>query len=101
MSVRRVRCPCRGKLSCELCHGERFYDYEVGPRGWMPFTCPTCRGAGMLTVPPAAPPVAPGNGDTEPCPTCHGDGTIDPGNPPLAEGSVGLIRKIWKIFMGG
>ncbi len=93
MSVHSVRCPCRGKLSCELCHGEKFYDYDVGPRGWMPFTCPTCKGERSVA--------APSGGEPERCPTCHGGGTIDPGNPPLAEGTPGLLRKIWMIFFGG
>lgn len=93
MAVHRVRCPCRGKLSCELCHGTKYYDYEVGPRGWMPFTCPTCQGGRTRPGEGGPPP--------EPCPTCQGEGLIDPGNPPLAEGTTGFIRKLWRIFMGG
>lgn len=90
MSVHAVRCPCRGKLECKLCNGTKYYDYDVGPRGWMPFTCPTCEGTGKM----------PGEGEKM-CVTCHGGKTIDPGAPPLAEGTPGLLRKIWLIFFGG
>jgi hypothetical protein len=75
-----------------LCHGTKFYDYEVGERGWMPFTCPTCKGE--RTIPAE-------NGERETCFTCHGGAWIDPANPPLAEGTPGLLRKIWMIFFGG
>ena len=92
MSVHRVRCACRGKLGCKLCGGTKFYDYEPGPRGWMPFVCPTCEG--MRTIPD--------EGDArQTCYTCEGQGTIDPASPPYAEGTAGLFRKAWKIFFGG
>ena len=93
MSVKRVRCACRGKLGCKLCGGAKFYDYEVGSRGWMPFPCPTCGGAGTL-------PAVEGAGSRA-CVTCGGEKTIDPGNPPPPPGPPGVLRKIWKIFMGG
>ena len=93
MSVHSVRCPCRGKLACELCRGQKFYDYEVTDRGWMPFACPTCKGERTTANPDG--------GEPERCVTCHGDGWIDPGNPPMAEGTTGVVRKIWKIFFGG
>ncbi|MBA4188556.1 MAG: hypothetical protein C0467_11170 [Planctomycetaceae bacterium] len=93
MSVQSVRCPCRGNPECKLCGGSKFYNYEVGPRGWMPFTCPTCGGAKTL----------PGNGggDAQSCLTCHGSATIDPGYPPPSESTGGLLRRLWMIFFGG
>lgn len=93
MSVERVRCPCLGTTGCKLCGGAGVYDYEVGPRGWMPFTCPTCDGTG--TTPAAE------GGEAAPCPTCRGERMVDPANPPPAPGAPGVLRKIWKIFMGG
>ncbi len=92
MSVKSVRCPCRGKLGCKLCEGKKFYNYEVGPRGWLPFTCPTCEG--KRTIPGE-------NGESQTCFTCHGGGIIDPANPPPNESPAGVLRKIWKIFFGG
>ena len=90
--IKRVRCPCRGKFECKLCGGTGSYQYEVGPRGWMPFVCPTCGGIGTI----------PGQGEArETCLTCHGDKSVDPGNPPQYEGTGGLFRKLWKIFFGG
>ena len=91
MAVHAVRCPCRGKLECKLCLGSKFYDYEVGPRGWMPFECPTCAGTGTVA----------GETSPETCVTCHGGKFIDPANPPYAEGATGWFRKLWKIFFGG
>lgn len=93
MSVHSVRCPCLGNPECKLCNGSKFYDYEVGPRGWMPFTCPTCGGAKSL---PAV-----DGGEPRSCITCHGEGGIDPGYPPPDESAVGLLRRVWKIFFGG
>jgi len=90
MSVKRVRCACRGNPDCQLCRGEKYYDYEVGPRGWMPFTCPTCKGTRTL---PAA------DGVSQ-CFTCQGVGSVDPAYPPQLEGTVGFFRKAWKIFFG-
>jgi hypothetical protein len=93
VSVQSVRCPCLGKLECKLCGGSKFYPYDVGPRGWMPFPCPTCDGTGAL----------PGDdgGGPRPCVTCHGDRKVDPAYPPLPPGSLGVLRKIWRIFFGG
>jgi DnaJ-class molecular chaperone len=91
MSVHVVRCPCRGRLECKLCHGTKVYEYDVGPGGWLPFTCPMCEGKGTLP-----------DGDTEQrCFTCHGAKTVDPANPPPNESPAGVLRKIWKIFFGG
>lgn len=85
--IRRLGCPCGGKLRCKLCSGAGVYDYEVGPRGWMPFVCPTCSGTGRL--------VEPGQPDEE-CPTCHWTGTVDPANAPVT-----FLGKIRKMFFGG
>jgi DnaJ-class molecular chaperone len=83
----QVRCPCRGNPRCELCRGAKVYDYTPGDRGWMPFRCPTCRGSGLL--------------DADDCPTCHRARTIDPANPPPADGAKGFFRTAWKILFGG
>jgi hypothetical protein len=88
----QVRCPCRGNPECKLCGGAKFYAYEPGPRGWMPFRCPTCGGARTL---PAE------GGGTRPCVTCHGSGNIDPANPPPAEGTRGWVRNAWRFLFGG
>lgn len=85
--IKRLGCPCGGKLQCKLCSGAGVYDYEVGPRGWMPFRCPTCNGTGRLTTP---------REPDEECPTCHWVGTVDPANSP-----VSFLGKIRKIFFGG
>lgn len=92
MAAVRVRCPCLGKPECKLCGGAGEYDYEVGPRGWMPFACPTCGGSGTVPV---------WEGTAAPCVTCGGSRNIDPAYPPPAPGTPGLLRKLWKIFMGG
>jgi DnaJ-class molecular chaperone len=70
-----------------LCEGKGVYAYDPGPRGWMPFLCPTCEGEGVLKEP--------GQPEEE-CPTCHKEGKIDPANPP-----VSLAAKIRKMFFGG
>jgi len=87
-----VRCHCQGNPACKLCRGEKFYAYQPGPRGWMPFTCPTCER--KRVVPDAA-------GVEKPCFTCKGTGTVDPGNPPYDPGWRGALRIGWKIFFGG
>jgi hypothetical protein len=87
-----VRCPCQGNAACKLCCGKKFYPFEPGPRGWMPFTCPTCRG--KRVVPNAS-------GAAEPCFTCDGGGSVDPAYPPYAPGWRGALRIGWKIFFGG
>lgn len=86
-----VRCPCLGHPDCKLCSGTKFYTYEPGPRGWMPFTCPTCEGKREVTV----------EGKTEPCFTCRGAGTVDPALPPRDRSTRGFIRDVWRIFFGG
>jgi len=92
MATQYVRCPCRGNPDCKLCGGKKFYGYEPGPRGWMPFVCPTCAGARTL---------ASENGPSTACVTCRGAGSIDPANPPAAEGTRGWIRKSWRFLFGG
>ena len=37
-----LRCHCQGTPECRLCRGTGYYDYQPGPRGWLPFRCPTC-----------------------------------------------------------
>lgn len=93
MAVHGVRCPCLGNPECKLCHGGKVYEYDVGPRGWMPFTCPTCGGAKTLP--------ATDGGEPRVCVTCNGAGNIDPAFPPPANTTGGFLRKCWKIFMGG
>ena len=87
-----VRCPCQGHPECKLCGGTQYYRYEPGPRGWMPFPCPTCNGTGTLTAP---------GGETRPCITCHGARSIDPAKPPPAAGTKGWIRNAWRFLFGG
>jgi DnaJ-class molecular chaperone len=67
------------------------YDYEPGPRGWMPFTCPTCGGDRQVTT----------DGERETCFTCRGTGLIDPANPPRDTSTRGFLRDVWRIFFGG
>ena len=90
--ARSVRCHCNGNPECKLCHGEKFYQYEPGPRGWMPFRCPTCEGKGVLSN---------GPGGEQSCFTCTGTGVVDPANPPYDPGWKGALRIGWKIFFGG
>ena len=85
--AKRVRCPCGGWVGCQLCQGRKFYEYTPGPRGWLPFRCPTCKGEKLTTV------------DGQPdqrCPTCQGEGMIDPAQPP----GGGWLDTIFKIFFG-
>lgn len=84
---KRVRCHCGGRSDCKLCGGTKFYDYEPGPRGWMPFKCPTCAGSGTLAEAGEPP---------EKCPTCRGHGTVDPADPP----PHGVFDVIWKALFG-
>ena len=84
---RRVRCCCRGRPECKLCRGTKYYLYEPGPRGWLPFKCPTCDGTGTLAEPGTEP---------EPCPTCRATGTVDPADPPTA----GIADVLWKALFG-
>lgn len=83
----KVRCPCGRRADCRLCNGAGRYDYQPGPRGWMPFRCPTCEGKRTLAEPGAEP---------ERCPTCRGAGTIDPADPPTR----GFLDIIWKALFG-
>ena len=53
----------------------------------MPFTCPTCGGTGLLA-------------DGGECFTCQRTGSVDPADPPSAEGAKGVFRTAWKIFFG-
>ena len=84
---KRIRCHCGGLPSCRLCHGTGKYDYDPGPRGYVPFRCPTCEGRRNL---------ADEDGATFPCPTCAGQGAVDPANPPPA----GMWDVLTKIFFG-
>ncbi len=88
---KHIRCACRGEPDCRLCFGRKFYEYEPGPRGWMPFVCPTCSGTREVTV----------EGAVETCFTCAGTGAVDPANPPRDDSPRGLIRNLWRIFFGG
>lgn len=86
-----VRCPCRGRPDCKLCGGTKFYQYQPGDRGWMPFVCPTCEGRREVTA----------DGETERCFTCLGAGSIDPALPPRDLSTRGRLRDVWRIFFGG
>ncbi|MBY0457692.1 MAG: hypothetical protein K2V38_10165 [Gemmataceae bacterium] len=88
---KRVRCACNRHPDCKLCSGAGFYAYEPGPRGWMPFTCPTCAGKRVVTV----------EGQADRCFTCSGAGTVDPGNPPRDPSTGGFLRDVWRIIFGG
>ncbi len=79
---RRVRCACGGDPRCELCNGTKTYGYTPGPRGWLPFACPTCAGTGKLGA--------------EACPTCRGEGQVDPADPPVN----GFLDVVWKVLFG-
>jgi DnaJ-class molecular chaperone len=70
-----------------LCEGRGTYQYEPGPRGWMPFACPTCEGKGMLERP---------GEPAQECPTCHKEGNIDPANAPMS-----IFAVVRKMFFGG
>lgn len=83
----QIRCHCRGNPRCELCRGAKFYDYTPGPRGWMPFPCPTCHGSRQI--------------DGQDCFTCRRAGAIDPANPPPDDGPKGFFRTAWQILFGG
>ena len=80
-----LNCHCGGLPVCRLCHGTGHYEYRPGPMGWMPFDCPTCEGRK----------VSPDDG-SEPCPTCRGEGRVDPAAAPVK----GSWNKLWKILMG-
>lgn len=85
--AKRIRCHCKGDPACKLCRGTKFYEYEPGPRGWMPFPCPTCEATGKV----------PGEGgSTATCATCRGYKSVDPADPPVG----GPLDVFWKIIMG-
>jgi DnaJ-class molecular chaperone len=83
----KVKCHCGKRPSCKLCNGTGFYEYAPGPRGWLPFKCPTCAGTGWVEE--AGLP-------REKCFTCRGMGTVDPADPP----HHGFIDIIWKAIFG-
>ena len=85
--LHRVRCYCAGRPSCRLCGGTTFYGYEPTSRGWLPFRCPTSDGRGHREE---------FGLDPECCPTCRGNGSVDPADPPL-----GLLVVIRKCLFGG
>jgi len=85
--AKKIPCHCGGRASCALCHGTGAYEYEPGPRGWLPFRCPTCEGRGRITEPGLEP---------TPCPTCRGGGTVDPADPP----TKGMLDVVWKALFG-
>ena len=83
----KVLCHCGGRTSCKLCNGTKSYEYEVGPKGWLPFRCSTCSGSGWLVEPGI---------DREKCFTCLGNGRVDPADPP----SKGFVDILWKAMFG-
>ena len=82
-----IRCPCLGTPGCKLCDGSGKYAYNPGPLGYMPFACPNCAGEKFLVDE---------DGDRLVCKTCHGQGGIDPANPPTA----GMWDILTKILFG-
>lgn len=89
----RILCRCNGNPECKLCLGGKRYDYEPGPRGWMPFVCPTCEGKKELPGTNGEPATA--------CFTCGGAGAIDPAKPPRDTTPRGFLRDLWRIYFGG
>jgi DnaJ-class molecular chaperone len=85
--LKTIKCHCGGRPSCKLCGGTQSFQYEAGPRGYLPFTCPTCSGKGWIEEPGV---------DREKCFTCRGNGVVDPADPP----SHGFIDIIWKALFG-
>jgi len=84
--AKRVRCPCGGDPDCRLCRGTKFYEYQPGSRGWIPFRCPTCGGAGRVTA----------ADEVLTCPTCRGTGKVDPAAPPK-----NFLDTLRGILLGG
>jgi hypothetical protein len=82
-----IRCHCGGRPSCRLCRGTGKYEYDPGPRGYVPFRCPTCEGRRNLRD---------DDGTEFACPTCAGQGHVDPASPPPA----GMLDVLTKIFFG-
>jgi hypothetical protein len=87
-----LRCHCEGTPECQLCRGTGYYDYQPGPRGWIPFRCPTCEGEGRFESPA---------GERETCVTCLGAGTVDPAMPAFRGGVWGYLGYLCGIFLGG
>lgn len=87
MATKKIRCWCGGRPSCRLCHGAGKYEYDPGPQGYVPFRCPTCQGTRTVKEE---------DGTTEPCPTCKGQGAVDPAHPPPA----GMFDVLVKILFG-
>jgi DnaJ-class molecular chaperone len=85
--LKKIKCHCGSRPSCKLCNGAGYYQYEVGPRGYLPFRCPSCQGKGTREEPGL---------DREKCPTCRGSGTVDPADPP----HHGIFDVIWKALFG-
>jgi len=55
--------------------------------GYLPFQCPTCEGKQKLTDE---------DGIVYICLTCHGQGMVDPANPPIGS----MLDALSKIFFG-
>ena len=87
MAVKKIRCHCGGKSFCRLCGGTGKYEYDTGPRGYLPFQCPTCNGERFLTE---------DDGAHFDCPTCKATGVVDPAHPPPA----GVLDVLTKILFG-
>ena len=85
--LKSIKCHCGGRPSCKLCGGTSKYEYDLGPRGYLPFACPTCRARGYLEEPGL---------EREKCFTCRGNGTVDPADPP----SNSFVDIIWKAMFG-
>lgn len=84
---KKLKCHCGRRPSCRLCNGTQWYLYEPGPRGWMPFKCPTCAGKGWREEPGLP---------RDQCPTCRGNGSVDPADTPPR----GMFDIIWKAIFG-
>ena len=84
---KKISCHCGGRPSCKLCNGTKYYMYEAGPKGYLPFRCPTCAATGWITEPGL---------EREKCITCRGNGSVDPADPP----SHGMFDIIWKALFG-
>lgn len=85
--MKKIRCRCGGRPSCKLCRGVGKFDYDPGPRGYIPFQCPTCEGKRVVVEE---------DGASEKCPTCGGDGSVDPAGPPPAS----LWDVLTKVLFG-
>jgi hypothetical protein len=86
--AKKILCWCKGDPACKLCGGTKVYEYTPGERGWMPFVCPTCSRRRVLD--------AAEGGEARSCPTCQGQGRIDPANAPRH----GLFDMVFKAIFG-